>query len=60
MMTDRCPPIGIVDGGAWSRVARHGIDMPVCTIVASLLHDGAGIDDMIRALLARPLKGEGE
>ncbi len=40
--------------------ARHGVDMPICTAVASLLHDDADVDDTIRALLARPLKGEGE
>jgi glycerol-3-phosphate dehydrogenase (NAD(P)+) len=40
--------------------ARHGVEMPICTAVASLLHDDADVDDTIRALLARPLKGEGE
>ena len=39
---------------------RHGVEMPICTAVAALLHDDADIDDTIRALLARPLKGEGE
>ncbi len=40
--------------------ARHQVEMPICAAVAALLHDGADIDDTIRALLARPLKGEGE
>jgi glycerol-3-phosphate dehydrogenase (NAD(P)+) len=40
--------------------ARHGVEMPICTAVAALLHDDADVDATIRALLARPLKGEGE
>jgi glycerol-3-phosphate dehydrogenase (NAD(P)+) len=43
-----------------SLAARHGVEMPICTAVAALLHDDADVDDTIRALLARPLKGEGE
>jgi glycerol-3-phosphate dehydrogenase (NAD(P)+) len=39
--------------------ARHGVEMPICTAVAALLHDDADVDETIRALLARPLKGEG-
>jgi glycerol-3-phosphate dehydrogenase (NAD(P)+) len=40
--------------------ARHGVEMPICAAVAALLHNDADVDDTIRALLARPLKGEGE
>jgi glycerol-3-phosphate dehydrogenase (NAD(P)+) len=40
--------------------ARYGVEMPICTAVAALLHDDADVDATIRALLARPLKGEGE
>jgi glycerol-3-phosphate dehydrogenase (NAD(P)+) len=43
-----------------SLAARHGVEMPICIAVAALLHAGADVDDTIRALLARPLKGEGE
>ncbi len=43
-----------------SLAARYQVDMPICTAVAALLHDGADVDATIRALLARPLKGEGE
>lgn len=43
-----------------SLATRYQVDMPICTAVAALLHDGADVDATIRALLARPLKGEGE
>jgi glycerol-3-phosphate dehydrogenase len=34
--------------------------MPICTAVAQVLHHGADVEATIRALLARPLRGEGE
>lgn len=39
---------------------RHGVEMPICTGVAQVLHHGADVEATIRALLARPLRGEGE
>jgi glycerol-3-phosphate dehydrogenase (NAD(P)+) len=39
---------------------RHGVEMPICTAVAQVLHHGADVEATIRALLARPLRGEGE
>jgi glycerol-3-phosphate dehydrogenase (NAD(P)+) len=38
--------------------ARVGVELPVCSAVDGLLHKGAGIDDTMRALLARPFKHE--
>jgi glycerol-3-phosphate dehydrogenase (NAD(P)+) len=43
-----------------ARAARHGIEMPICAAVDAILHQGADLDDTIRALLARPLRKEGE
>jgi glycerol-3-phosphate dehydrogenase (NAD(P)+) len=43
-----------------ARAARHGIEMPICAAVDAILHHGADLDDTIRALLARPLRKEGE
>jgi len=43
-----------------ARAARLGIEMPICTAVDAILHRGAGLDEAIRALLARPLRREGE
>ncbi|MFI5002191.1 MAG: NAD(P)H-dependent glycerol-3-phosphate dehydrogenase [Reyranellales bacterium] len=42
-----------------ARAARHKIEMPICAAVDAILHKGAGLDDAIRALLARPLRREG-
>jgi len=42
------------------RAARLGIEMPICTAVDAILHRGADLDEAIRALLARPLRREGE
>ncbi|MBX3499574.1 MAG: NAD(P)-dependent glycerol-3-phosphate dehydrogenase [Alphaproteobacteria bacterium] len=39
---------------------RHDVEMPICTAVAHVLHHGADVEATIRALLARPLRGEGE
>ncbi len=43
-----------------ARAARHNIEMPLCAAVDAILHKGADLDDAIRALLARPLRREGE
>jgi len=43
-----------------ARAARHGIEMPICAAVDAILHRGADLDEAIRALLARPLRREGE
>lgn len=42
------------------RAAKLGIEMPICTAVDAILHRGADLDEAIRALLARPLRREGE
>ena len=42
-----------------ARAARHGIEMPICATVDAILHRGAGLDEAIRGLLARPLRREG-
>jgi glycerol-3-phosphate dehydrogenase (NAD(P)+) len=42
------------------RAARQQIEMPICTAVDAILHKGADLDEAIRALLARPLRREGE
>lgn len=54
----------IVEGEATApavlaRAKRHGIEMPICAAVDAILHGGAGLDEAIRALLARPLRREG-
>ena len=43
-----------------ARAARLGIEMPICAAVDAILHRGAALDEAIRALLARPLRREGE
>ena len=43
-----------------ARAARLGIEMPICAAVDAILHRGAGLDEAIRRLLARPLRREGE
>ncbi len=42
-----------------ARAARHNIEMPICAAVDAILHKGASLDEAIRALLARPLRPEG-
>ena len=37
---------------------RAGVDMPICTAVADLVSGARGLDEIIAALLARPLKAE--
>jgi glycerol-3-phosphate dehydrogenase (NAD(P)+) len=39
--------------------ARSGVDMPICAAVADLVSGARGLDAIIAALLARPLKTEG-
>jgi len=43
-----------------ARATKLGIEMPICAAVDAILHRGADLDDAIRALLARPLRREGE
>lgn len=43
-----------------ARAVRQKIEMPICTAVDAILHKGADLDEAIRALLARPLRREGE
>jgi glycerol-3-phosphate dehydrogenase (NAD(P)+) len=43
-----------------ARAARQRIEMPICAAVDAILHRGADLDEAIRALLARPLRREGE
>lgn len=38
--------------------ARKGVDMPICGAVDAILNGGAGVDETIRGLLARPFKHE--
>ena len=55
----------IVEGEATApavlaRAKRHGVEMPICAAVDAILHGGAALDEAIRALLARPLRREGQ
>jgi glycerol-3-phosphate dehydrogenase (NAD(P)+) len=43
-----------------ARAGRQGIEMPICAAVDAILHRGADLDEAIRALLARPLRREGQ
>jgi glycerol-3-phosphate dehydrogenase (NAD(P)+) len=43
-----------------ARAAQLQIEMPICAAVDAILHRGADLDEAIRALLARPLRREGE
>lgn len=43
-----------------ARAMRYKIEMPICAAVDAILHRGASLDEAIRALLARPLRREGE
>ncbi|MBP2228227.1 glycerol-3-phosphate dehydrogenase (NAD(P)+) [Azospirillum agricola] len=38
---------------------RLGVDMPICAAVDAILNRGAGLDETIDGLLARPFRGEG-
>lgn len=39
---------------------KLGVDMPIAKAVDDIVNRGADIDDVVRALLARPFRGEGE
>jgi glycerol-3-phosphate dehydrogenase (NAD(P)+) len=39
--------------------ARKGVEMPICSAVADLVSGARGLDEIIGALLARPLRAEG-
>jgi glycerol-3-phosphate dehydrogenase (NAD(P)+) len=43
-----------------ARAAQLQIEMPICAAVNAILHHAADLDEAIRALLARPLRREGE
>lgn len=38
--------------------AEHGVDVPICSAVVRMLHDGEPIPDVLEALLSRPRKSE--
>ena len=42
-----------------TRADELGVEMPICAAVNAILHQGAGIEDTIKAVLARPLRSEG-
>lgn len=42
-----------------TRAATLGVEMPICAAVNAILHKGAGIDETITEVLARPLRPEG-
>jgi glycerol-3-phosphate dehydrogenase (NAD(P)+) len=42
-----------------TRAAALGVEMPICAAVSAILHDGAGVDETITEILARPLRAEG-
>jgi glycerol-3-phosphate dehydrogenase (NAD(P)+) len=39
--------------------ASAGVETPICSAVAAVLHEGAALDDAINGLLSRPLRPEG-
>jgi glycerol-3-phosphate dehydrogenase (NAD(P)+) len=50
---------GVASAAAASELARRlGVDMPIVLAVEAILHQGAGIDATIAALLARPFRTE--
>jgi glycerol-3-phosphate dehydrogenase (NAD(P)+) len=50
---------GVASAPAVRGLARRlGVETPICEAVAAILAGQAGVDDAIRALLARPLKEE--
>jgi len=50
---------GVTSASAAVALARQlGIDMPIAEAVAAIVHDGAAIDGVIAALLARPYRSE--
>ncbi|MBL0899167.1 MAG: NAD(P)-dependent glycerol-3-phosphate dehydrogenase [Reyranella sp.] len=55
----------VVEGAATApavlaRAGKLDIEMPICAAVDAILHRGADLDEAIRALLARPLRREGQ
>ncbi len=40
------------------RARQARVDMPICSAVKAIVHDGAPVDDTIAALLARPFRAE--
>ena len=42
-----------------TRADELGVEMPICAAVNAILPQGAGIEDTIKAVLARPLRSEG-
>jgi len=42
-----------------TRAQQLKVEMPICTAVNAILHEGAGVDDTIAAVLSRPLRAEG-
>lgn len=51
---------GVATAPAVLRMAKEaGVDMPICAAVADLVSGARGLDEIISALLARPLKSEG-
>lgn len=42
-----------------TRAIELDVDMPICAAVNAILHNGAGIDETIATVLARPLRPEG-
>lgn len=51
---------GVATAPAVLRMAKEaGVDMPICAAVADLVSSARGLDAIISALLARPLKSEG-
>jgi len=41
-----------------TRAEALGVEMPICAAVSAILHDGAGVDETITEILARPLRAE--
>ena len=57
ILDDRCSVSeGVDTAGAISGLAdRLGLDMPICKAVNSIVHEGAGINETVSGLLARPV-----
>ena len=50
---------GVTTADAVVSLARKlGVEMPVCAAIDQVLNHGAQIDDMLKALLDRPLRAE--
>ena len=57
ILDDRCSVSeGVDTAGAISGLAdKLGLDMPICKAVNSIVHEGAGINETVSGLLARPV-----